>query len=77
MVKYLKFSVVEKTGRTFELPLDKAVELIKKNTNQDISKWNEVDISDFLYNEISDYLLPYEKENSYFESHVQDEEIHE
>ena len=73
--KYLKFSVSETTGRTFEIPLSEVKELLKESTDEDTSNWNEVDMADFLYNEIPDMLGRYEKENCYFESYVQDEEI--
>lgn len=72
--KSLKFSVVETTGRTFEIPLSIVKELLKES-DEDTSNWNEVDRADFLYNEIPDSLGKYEKENSYFESYIQDEEI--
>ena len=76
MTKYLKFSVTEQTGRTFELPLDKAIEIIK-NGGGDPTDWNECDLSEELYNFYSDDIAQYEKDNCYFESHVQDEEIYE
>ena len=77
MTKYLRFSVTEQTGRTFDLPLDEAIKLIKENTDEDISSWNECDIADYLYNQIPDSIGKYEKENCYFETHIQDEEIYE
>ena len=72
--KFLKFSVVENTGRTFEIPMSKVKELLKES-DEDTSSWNEVDMADFLYNSVQDEVLSYEKENSYFESYIQDEEI--
>ena len=72
--KFLKFSVVETTGRTFEIPMEKVKELIK-NADEDTSSWDEVDMADFLYNSVQDEIFSYEKENSYFESYIQDEEI--
>jgi hypothetical protein len=74
--KFLKFSVVETTGRTFEIPMSKVKELLKKS-DEDTSSWNEVDMADFLYNtyEIQDNILKYEKDNSCYESYIQDEEI--
>ena len=72
--KFLKFSVVETTGRTFEIPMEKVKELIK-NADEDTSSWNEVDMADFLYNSLQDEVLTYEKENAYYESYIQDEEI--
>ena len=72
--KFLKFSVVENVGRTFEVPMEKVKELIK-NSEEDTSSWDEVDMADFLYNSLQDEVLTYEKENSYYESYIQDEEI--
>lgn len=74
--KFLKFSVVETTGRTFEIPMEKVKELLKKS-DEDTTNWNEVDMADFLYNtyEIQDNILKYEKDNSCYESYIQDEEI--
>lgn len=72
--KFLTFSVVESMGRTFEIPMEKVKELIK-NADEDTSSWNEVDMADFLYNSLQNEVLTYEKENSYFESYIQDEEI--
>ena len=72
----LRFSVCEQTGRTFELPLDEALALTKEGTGEDISSWNECDIADYLYNQIPDVLDKHEKENCYYETHIQDEEIY-
>ena len=74
--KFLKFSVVETTGRTFEIPMSKVKELLKES-DEDTSKWNEVDMADFLYNnyDMQDTILTYEKDNSCYESYIQDEEI--
>ena len=74
--KFLKFSVVETTGRTFEIPMEKVKELLKES-DEDTTNWNEVDMADFLYNtyEIQDNILKYEKDNSCYESYIQDEEI--
>ena len=77
MAKQLIFSVCEQSGRTFDIPLDKAIELCKANTDEDVSSWNECDIADFLYNQIPDSIGKFEKENCYFESYIQDEEIYE
>ena len=72
--KFLKFSVVETTGRTFEIPMEKVKELIK-SAKEDTSSWNEVDMADFLYNSVQDEISSYEKDNSYFDSYIEDEEI--
>ena len=71
-MKNLKFSVCEQTGRTFDIPMDEVRLLIKENSGEDITNWNEDAIANYLYNEIPDMLAKYEKENCYFESHVQD-----
>ena len=73
--KHLKFSVQEITGRTFEIPLSKVKELLEENADGDTSDWNECDIASFLYNEISDDISEYEKENCYFDNCITDEEI--
>ena len=76
MAKYLRFSICEQSGRTFNIPLDKALELIKQDTDEDTSSWNECDIADYLYNQIPDDIWEYETANDYFESNIQDEEIY-
>ena len=76
MTKHLKFSVTEQTGRTFDLPLDEAIEIIK-NGGDDPTDWNESEIAEVLYNCYMDDLGKHEKENCYFESYVQDEEVYE
>ena len=75
-MKSLKFSVCEQTGRTFELPLEKAREILKADY-EDIAEWDENSIAVELYNNYSDDIDRYEKENSYFECYVQDIEVKE
>ena len=70
----LKFSVCEQTGRTFEIPLEKAREILQANEVY-FGNLDEDQIAETLYNEFSDDILKYEKENCYFESYVQDVEI--
>ena len=72
----LKFSVTEISGRTFEIPMDKAKEVLD-SYGVDYSTWNEDEMAEELYNFYSDDILKYEKDNCYFESHVQDVEIEE
>lgn len=76
MTEHLKFSVTEQTGRTFDLPLEIAKQILTDN-GEDCTDWNETEIAETLYNCYSDDLAEYEKENCYFESYVQDEEIYE
>ena len=74
--KFLKFSIVEQIGRTFEIPMEKVKELLKES-DEDTSKWNEVDMADFLYNQLPDSIAEDEKDNAYYESYIQDERIEE
>ena len=73
-MKSLLFSVCEQSGRTFELPLEKAVEILKEY-GEDCDNWNADEIAETLYNNYSDDISKYEKENCYFESYVQDVEV--
>ena len=72
----LRFSVTEQTGRTFDLPLEEAIKILKDN-GVECDDWNECEIAEELYNCYMDDLGKYEKENCYFEAHVQDEEVYE
>ena len=75
-MKTLKFSVCEQSGRTFEIPLEKAKEIIETySPSTNLKNWNEDAIASELYNNYSDDLAQYEKENTYFESYVQDVEV--
>ena len=84
-MKYLNFTVSETTGRTFELPLDKAVKLIKElKANDEFLQEEEVDLEDsnsiakfFAYNNLLDELSNYEKSNDYVESKVVADKIYE
>ncbi len=77
-MKTLKFSVCEQTGRTFELPLDKAIEIIQQDNKGDVAKnWNEEEIAEELYNCYSDDIAKYERDNCYFEAFVQGVEVSE
>ena len=74
----LKFSVCEQTGRTFEIPMDKAIEIIQQDNKGDVAKnWNEDAIAEELYNFYSDDIAKYERDNCYFETFVQDVEVSE
>lgn len=76
MTKTLRFSVCEQSGRTFEIPLDKAKEILQANEIYH-GNWNEDEIAEELYNTCIDDLSKYEKDNCYFESFVQDVEVEE
>ena len=74
--KFLKFSVCEQTGRTFEIPYDLAIEIIKNHSKEaEPTTWSELEIAEELYNFYSDHLEGHEKENCYYESWVQDAEV--
>ena len=77
-MKTLKFSVCEQSGRTFEIPLDKAIEIIKQESKDaEPSTWNYSEIAEELYNFYSDDIAKYERDNCYFETFVQDVEVSE
>ena len=84
-MKHLNFTVSETTERTFDLPLDKAVELIKElKANDEFLQGDEVDLEDsksiaefFAYNNLLDELLNFEKYNDYVESEVVENKIYE
>ena len=75
-MKTLNFSVCEQSGRTFELPLDKAKEILD-SYSVDYSTWNEEEIAEELYNCYSDDIAKYERDNYYFETSIQDVEVYE
>ena len=73
--KFLKFTVVETIGRTFEIPMSE-VESFLKESSEDTTNWNEVDMADFVYNDISHELIKeYETTSVLSETYIQDEEI--
>ena len=74
--KTLKFTVVNTRSYTYEVPMNKVKEFLKES-DEDTSKWNEVDMADFLYNysSFADELDTYENEEVYSDSYIQDEEI--
>lgn len=72
----LKFVVYEQYGRTFELPMEKAIAIIQEDNKGDVAKnWNSEAIATELYNNFSDYLADYEKENGYCESTVAEVQV--
>ena len=75
MSKFLRFSVTEKTGRTFDLPKSEAIKILR-SYGVDCTNWNEQEIAEELYNCYSDDIAMYEKENQYFESNVDEAEIY-
>ena len=79
MTKIFNFSVNEISGRTFELPYDKAIEFIKENCqNEDVDFDNisEYEIADLLW-KYHDNLEKYELQNDTFQSEIDETKIYE
>ena len=79
-MKYLNFSVAETSGRTFELPLDKALELIKADNNIDlegIDLNDEREVARVLKDYFLDDIAEFEKANDYWEMVLCDSDIKE
>ena len=74
--KILKFSISETTGRTFEIPYSKALEIIKNYSSEaEPNTWSEIEIAEELYMGYIDEISSYEKDNSYYESYVSEAEV--
>ena len=82
-MKYLNFTVAETSGRTFELPLDKAKEIIKRLKEDDYLSDEEVDLDDdyevanFLMNFGLDEIAKYELSNDYVDLVLADHKVFE
>ena len=81
MTKMFNFSVNEISGRTFELPYDKAIEIIKENypndDNTDLDNLEEYQIARILWNFCLDDISRYELDNDSFESTIDETKIYE
>lgn len=76
--KFLRFSVCEQTGRTFEIPYDLAVEIIKNHSKEaEPTTWSEQEIAEEIYNFYSDHLEEHHEKETYYESWVRDAEVEE
>ena len=79
--KMFNFSVNEISGRTFELPYDKAIEIIKKNypneDNIDLDNLEEYEIARILWNFCFDDIAKHELDNDTFESTIDETKIYE
>lgn len=80
--KFFNFSIAETTGRTFELPYEKALELIKsiKETDEYMTNFeieDENDMARFFESYGLDEISQYELDNSYAETEVTNAEIYE
>lgn len=70
----LKFSAVRETGTTYEIPMDKAKEVLDKY-GVDYSTWNEDELAEELYNFYRKDIEEYEIEEVYCNTYVQDVEV--
>ena len=71
--KFLRFTVMIDTGRTFELPLEKAFELLKEQGYTDVEKWNPDELAESLRFQDID---AYEKWNSVYNEEVEIAEVY-
>lgn len=55
----IKFNVRVIQNRRFDLPLDKAIEIIKDMGHEDCENWSNEEIADYLFGSCSE-VLPYE-----------------
>ena len=83
-MKYLNFTVAETSGRTFELPLEKAIEIIKRIKEEDKYIDDEVDFTDedevaefFVHNGYLSEVANYETSNEHVETVLADSRIYE
>ena len=81
MTKMFNFSVNEISGRTFELPYDKAIEIIKENypndDNIDLDNLEEYEIARILWNFCFDDIEKHELDNDTFESTIDETKVYE
>lgn len=80
-MKIFNFSINEISGRTFELPYDKAIEIIKTNypneDNIDLDNLEEYEIARILWNFCFDDIAKHELDNDTFESTIDETQIYE
>ncbi len=80
MTKMFNFSVNEISGRTFELPYDKAIEIIKSNCLEkylDIENISEYELAKLLWDYGLDDIARYELNNDTFQSEIDEIKIYE
>ena len=84
-MKYLNFSVTEESGRTFEMPMEKAVEIVNQiKENDEYVKDVNVDLTDghsiakfLMYYGFLDEVAKYEINNDYTEQFLSDSYVYE
>lgn len=79
MSKMINFSINEISGRTFELPYETAIKLIKENYpneyNRDLDKLKRFEIADILFRYCFNEIEKYEIDNDYFDSNIDEVNI--
>ncbi len=79
--KMFNFSVNETSGRTFELPYDEAIKIIKanypNNDNINLDNLEEYEIARLLWNFCLDDIAQHELDNDSFESSIDETKIYE
>lgn len=80
-IKMFNFSVNEISGRTFELPYNKAIEIIKanypNNNNIDLDNLKAYEVARILWNFCLDDISRHELDNDSFESTIDETKIYE
>ena len=79
-MKMFNFSVNEISGRTFELPYDKAIEIIKTNCKDidvDYDNLSEYEVAELLWNYCFDDIEKHELDNDTFQSDIDETKIYE
>ena len=81
-MKFLNFTIAETTGRTFEIPYDKALEIIERIKKSDKylaeeSTEDEYEMARFFEEAGLDEIAKYELDNDYFQSEIASADIYE
>ena len=81
MKKYLNFTIAETSGRTFEVPMEKVLELVEQHKidyseyeNKDIDITDSYDLAKVLMNYMDD-IATYELNNDYVDWEIADSQI--
>ena len=81
MTKFLNFTIAETSGRTFEVPMDKVLELVEQHKrdyseyeNKDIDITDSYDLAKVLMN-YTDDIANYELNNDYVDWEIADSKI--
>lgn len=79
-MKIFNFSVNEISGRTFEIPYDKAMEIIEANypneDNIDLNNLEEYEIARILWNFCYDDISSHELDNDTFQSDIDEIKVY-